>query len=116
MLQLAESILIGCKQGRLVATLETAIFLLRQVLDQQASSHPLRSNTAHHLGIALLTRFNQWGWYEDLEEVVILYEKHIMGVSSMIESVRQYPCLSVFVAELARSDLEHRHNCTIPGS
>lgn len=72
-----------CKQGRPVATLETAIFLLRQVLDQQAPSHPSRSNTIHYLGVALLTRFNQLGWYEDLEEVVKLHAQHIESVSSM---------------------------------
>ena len=67
---LADSIILECKQNRPVSTLETAIFFLHQVLDEQPPSHPLRSNALHHLSTALLIRFNQWGWIEDFFEAV----------------------------------------------
>jgi hypothetical protein len=70
--ELASSILSECKQSRPVSTLETAILLLRQVLDQLPPSHPLRPDALHHLSSALLTRFNQWGWIEDSDEAVKL--------------------------------------------
>ncbi len=66
--KLADSIVMECKQNRPIAALETAISLLRRVLDQRPPSHPLRSDILRHLSIALLSRFNQWGWTDDYFE------------------------------------------------
>ena len=65
---LAEAIVLECKQDRSSASLETAIFLLRELLNQQSASDPMRSDTSHHLSTALLSRFYQNGWIEDFQE------------------------------------------------
>lgn len=63
--------LLECKQGRTVATLETAIFLLRQVLEQRNSFNTFQLGKAvASVSVALLARFTQWGWFEDIEELV----------------------------------------------
>ena len=77
--ELADSIILECKQNRPVSTLETAIFLLRQVLDERPPSNPLRSDALHHLLIALLIRFNQWGWIEDNNEAVKIMNELIQS-------------------------------------
>jgi hypothetical protein len=76
----ASSIILECKKSRPVSTVETAIFLLRSVLDQQPSAHPLRFYALRHLSIALLTRFNQWGWVEDCRE----------ALEAMVDAVRSF--------------------------
>lgn len=49
--------------------LEKVILLLRNVLDQHPSPYPSRSDTLRNLCLALLVRFNQWGWAVDAYEV-----------------------------------------------
>jgi len=48
--------------------LETAISLLRELLNQKSASDPMRSDTSNHLSTALLSRFYQNGWIEDFQE------------------------------------------------
>ena len=48
--------------------LETAISLLRELLNQKSASDPMRSYTSHRLSTALLSRFYQNSWIEDFEE------------------------------------------------
>ncbi len=67
--ELARSIVVECKQDRPSSTLETAIFLLRQTLDNQPSGHPFRSDALRQLGMALLVKFSQHGWMIDVREV-----------------------------------------------
>ena len=69
---LAESIFLECRESRPLSTLQTAIFLLYQVLEQRPSPHPLRLTYLGHLSRARLTRFTQTGWVEDFDDVLKL--------------------------------------------
>lgn len=67
---LARSIILECKQDQSYANLETAIFLLHLALEQLSDTQTRRMLTLHHLMIALLMRFNQWGSFHLYKELV----------------------------------------------
>ena len=81
-----------------MSTLESSIFLIHQVIEQQP---PLcvRSNALHALSTALLTRFIQSGWIEDVTEAV----KRFMDMQDLWEDPEEM--LQIFVSYLFRFKL-----------
>jgi hypothetical protein len=104
---LAESIVLECKQDRPSASLETAIFLLRELLNQQSPSDPMRSDTSHHLSTALLTRFHQNSWIEDFQEVTTLIRETSMRL--LKDLARGSDVLSAVSGRLFLHAINHLH-------
>ena len=74
--QLARSLLLECKESQPVSTLESAIFLLRDMLDKQPRPHPFRLTTLYHLSLALITRCSHFGWHNDVEDICHYLAEH----------------------------------------
>ena len=83
--ELAESIIVECKQSKPVSSLDTAIFLLGQVLDQQPPGHASRSDTLRHLATGLLARFAHAGHVEDLDQALSLLDEASPGESTIVD-------------------------------
>jgi hypothetical protein len=101
-----------CRQSRPISTLETAVTLLRQVLDQRPPPHPLRSETLRSLCTALLIRFNQWGWIEDCDEAVSLLTE-LSGASNQTSAVipEAQVCCEVMNRRPSLTTLPGRYRC-----
>jgi hypothetical protein len=75
-----------------MSVLETSIFLIRQVIEHKPPFRVL-SNALHALSVALLTRFIQAGWIEDVTEAV----EHFMNMMDLWEDREQ---IQIFVRYL----------------
>lgn len=71
--QLAGSIFTECRIELQISTLDTAIFLLRDVLQQRKPPHPLRYDSLQHLCTALWTRYLQTAQAEDFAESLYVH-------------------------------------------
>ena len=83
LVDLAESIVLECKESKPLSTLNTAIFLFEQVLKQQPSHHRHQYTHFCLLAEARLTRYIQTGWVADFDEAVDLF----MTVADLWESM-----------------------------
>ncbi|THH15951.1 hypothetical protein EW146_g4607 [Bondarzewia mesenterica] len=72
---LANSLLIECKQAGQLSALENAIYLFREALALRPAPHPHRSESLNLLATALMTRFNWTRQIADLDEVIKLYNE-----------------------------------------
>ena len=65
-----------CKQeGPPLSSLNTAVWLYREVLDQRRSPHPRRCESLNNLADALVVNFGKTGHHPDLDEALLLYSE-----------------------------------------
>jgi hypothetical protein len=84
---LANALLMECKQAAQPSELKTAISLLRDVLTRRPTPHPHRSDLLNDLAEALVVRFWHSGQPQDLEEALMLREEAFKLLGGGLEAI-----------------------------
>jgi hypothetical protein len=113
---LANALLMECKQAALPVELEKAISYLRDVLTRRPVPHPHRSDSLNDLAKALVVRFWHAGQPQDLEAAIILHGEAFMLRNNDLEAVTDASDESQLLVRLLPFRLYSDHETVnIPG-